>query len=286
MTSAVAPSGVDDDARRTWDELWSTRHGAVEATYSNDDRLRRELSKLIDLEGAMLLEVGGGAGRDGASLAEAGAIVTEVDYSQNALRILGESAATTPGLNAVGGDAFRLPFRDGSFDVVFHQGLLEHFDKPQAAALLSENIRVLRPGGLLLVDVPQRWHPYTAMKRVLISLDKWFAGWERSFSIRELTRLVQGLGLDPVHRYGDWLYPALGYRIIWRVSRRLGREIPLQPARVPGLTDVRAAARRRLSGTRLPLLTGISVGVVARKPGGPDDRRTGAFDEGYVPVAL
>ena len=43
------------------------------------------------------------------------------------------------------GDAFALPFADGTFDVVFHQGLLEHFRNPDD--LIAENARVLKPGG-------------------------------------------------------------------------------------------------------------------------------------------
>ena len=86
-------------------------------------------------------------------------------------------------VNPVGGNAFSLPFPDASFDLVFHQGLLEHFRQKEANNLLKENIRVLKSGGLLLVDVPQRYHIYTVMKHILIALDKWFAGWEREFSI-------------------------------------------------------------------------------------------------------
>jgi len=59
-------------------------------------------------------------------------------------------------------DACRMPFREGAFDLVFHQGLMEHFRDP--APLLRENARVLKRGGHLLVDVPQRFHVYTLAK--------------------------------------------------------------------------------------------------------------------------
>ncbi|WP_461209882.1 glycosyltransferase [Desulfocurvus sp. DL9XJH121] len=47
-----------------------------------------------------------------------------------------------------------VPFRDASFDVVYHSHLLEHFNKDDAGAFLRDCFRVLRPGGVLRVAVP------------------------------------------------------------------------------------------------------------------------------------
>lgn len=56
-------------------------------------------------------------------------------------------------------DASRLPFEEGSFDVVTCLEALEFMPRPQAA--LAEMIRVLRPGGLLLttIRIDTRWMP-------------------------------------------------------------------------------------------------------------------------------
>jgi len=50
------------------------------------------------------------------------------------------------------GDARKLPFEDGSFDVVMLNQLLEHVFEPWD--VLAEARRVLRPGGRLIVTVP------------------------------------------------------------------------------------------------------------------------------------
>jgi SAM-dependent methyltransferase len=47
-----------------------------------------------------------------------------------------------------------IPFSDGTFDVVYHSHLLEHFSKQSAPAFLRECHRVLKPGGTLRVAVP------------------------------------------------------------------------------------------------------------------------------------
>lgn len=47
-----------------------------------------------------------------------------------------------------------LPYDDGSFDAVYHSHVLEHLTPEDAAGMLAECGRVLRPGGVLRVAVP------------------------------------------------------------------------------------------------------------------------------------
>lgn len=60
-------------------------------------------------------------------------------------------------------DGAKLPFRDGSADYVVLHHVLEHFGCGEGEGLIREAFRVLKPGGSLLVFVPnlralaQRW---------------------------------------------------------------------------------------------------------------------------------
>lgn len=47
-----------------------------------------------------------------------------------------------------------LPFEDGSFDAVYHSHVLEHLRKEEALPFLQECRRVLKPGGVLRIAVP------------------------------------------------------------------------------------------------------------------------------------
>jgi SAM-dependent methyltransferase len=47
-----------------------------------------------------------------------------------------------------------IPFDSGSVDVVYHSHVLEHLDRPVARSFLEETLRVLKPGGLCRVVVP------------------------------------------------------------------------------------------------------------------------------------
>jgi SAM-dependent methyltransferase len=201
-----------------WESYWRGV-GDIETTYSTGERLAREILADGPVEGHAVLEVGAGSGRDSLALARAGATAVVLDYSPASLEVV-RGLARRHGVNVhlVQADALAMPFRDGSFQVVFHQGLLEHFRDPRP--LLVENARVVRSGGRLVVDVPQTWHLYTAMKKVLIAFGAWFAGWETQFTVGQLETLLTSTGLRVKRSYGDWMVPGLWYRVTREVLRR------------------------------------------------------------------
>lgn len=54
------------------------------------------------------------------------------------------------------GDAFALPFRDGSFDFVYSLKFIRHFRSPDRERLYAEIRRVLAPGGAFVLDAQNR----------------------------------------------------------------------------------------------------------------------------------
>jgi len=96
--------------------------------------------------GELVLDLAAGTGASSAPLARAGAQVVPCDFSLGMLKV---GKARHPNLGFTAGDALRLPFNDGTFDVVtISFGLRNVADMDLALAEMS---RVLKPGGRLLI---------------------------------------------------------------------------------------------------------------------------------------
>jgi 2-polyprenyl-3-methyl-5-hydroxy-6-metoxy-1,4-benzoquinol methylase len=246
-----------------WQRFWEEADTLeLDDVYGTDGRMVREVLRLGDPAGKRIMEVGAGSGRDAVTLAKAGAEVLTLDYVAGSLDITRKAAgAAGVEVTTVCGDALGSPFPDGSFDVVFHQGLLEHFR--DTTPLLRDNARLLKPGGHVIVDVPQTFHYYTVGKKILIALDKWFAGWETQFTPSRLEGLVAAEGLEVTRTYGDWMVPGLWYRAVRKILlTRLGWRLPMMPF----WTTWGEGWRRWFARKRLSLYTTPTIGVVARKP--------------------
>jgi SAM-dependent methyltransferase len=207
-----------------------------------DRHVRQRAVLLAELERALAgpaspasLEVGCGTGFDSCVLAlrHPGLAAIGIDFSDRAL------AAATAIAQRLGAkadfrkaDMMALPFGDAAFDLVFSQGVMEHFPDPTVPML--EQVRVLRPGGTLVIDVPQTFNVYTLIKHTRRAQGKWPWGWERQYTPWGLARMGRRAGLVPVRfaGYGAWggrvdalaLLHRLGPRVVWdALDRRLGR---------------------------------------------------------------
>ncbi len=137
-----------DDRRRFFRELEDERY-ALEPYIRDFARFERGRGKRV-------LEVGVGAGTDFVNWVRAGAVATGVDLTSQGVALTKERLALE-GLEAtvLQADAERLPFEDGSFDIVYSYGVLHH--SPDTPRAIEEVRRVLRPGGTALIMVYHLW---------------------------------------------------------------------------------------------------------------------------------
>jgi SAM-dependent methyltransferase len=130
------------------------------------------------------LDVGCGTGVLAERLAEAGYEMSGVDPSDGMLDIL---RSRTPGIHVEQASGTSLPFADDSFDLVLTVAVMHHIADPTDVRLtLGEMVRVLKPGGRVLVWDHNPRNPYWSrlMARVpqdtgeerLISEDEVLAG--------------------------------------------------------------------------------------------------------------
>jgi SAM-dependent methyltransferase len=105
------------------------------------------------LENACILDVGCGLGLYVQRFRDLSDNVHGVDIDPDKVRQAGE---LLPNIRQA--SAEHLPYPDNTFDVVLSHEVLEHVDDDVAAA--REAYRVLKPGGRLIVFVPNRFYPF------------------------------------------------------------------------------------------------------------------------------
>jgi ubiquinone/menaquinone biosynthesis C-methylase UbiE len=150
--------------------------------------------------GKQVLEVGCGTGLILQRVAATAASATGVDLSPGMLR-----AARARGLEVLEGSATDLPFPDASFDVAYSFKVLAHI--PDWDACMREMVRVVRPGGHIIVDVYNRnslrflikrlWGPRRTSKAFdehAISTRFWSPA-EATTHLPEKTRVVSTAGI-------------------------------------------------------------------------------------------
>jgi SAM-dependent methyltransferase len=190
--------------------------------------------------GCRVLEVGCGYGRNLVALSTlparlvVGCDVAHGELTKARARVAAHPGAVQPALVRQPPD--RLPFRDGVFDLVVLWQVLEHVIGAGAKrALLIECVRVLRPGGHLIVETPNQWFPvdYHDNKLPLVHwllpfpAREWLTWKVRGeryhpseyLSLPGLERLLRGVpGVTRITR-ATRVYFAPGYPQAWRALR-------------------------------------------------------------------
>lgn len=94
----------------------------------------------------------------------------------------------------------RLPFENGSFDVVTMLAVVEHLEESRSALLFADIGRVLRPGGRLVLTTPARWgHTLLrGMARCHLVSRVEIAEHKTSYTRERLRSLLTKAGFDPL----------------------------------------------------------------------------------------
>ena len=120
---------------------------------AGQDRRLAMVERATPLQGRRVLDVGCGVGMYTSAFRRSTPAVfgIEVEFARAV-----EACPRAQGIVQAVGET--LPFADASFDVVFSHEVLEHVRDDQRCA--QEMVRVVRPGGRILIFVPNRLYPF------------------------------------------------------------------------------------------------------------------------------
>jgi len=188
------------DLVHVWDQV-SERYAGIDLGAPDHQAF---LDRFVEMTGPpagrSFCEVGSGSGTTSGELARAGGRITLVDISPKSLAFARRyfEDRKLPARYAIQ-DGLRLGFRDGSFDVVWNGGVIEHFTDEGKIGLIREMYRVVKPGGLLLIIVPNAhdW-PFRLGKWIAEKRGKWIFGFEDDLHASRFRRLAAAAGLPEV----------------------------------------------------------------------------------------
>jgi SAM-dependent methyltransferase len=175
--------------------------------------MRHSVLAEIEREGLRefsLLDVGAGSGEllrvAGAWAEESGrqAQLTGLELNERSSRAILEESESFPFINAVRGDALRLPFADDSFDYSMCSLFTHHLREEQVLCVLSEMSRVARRG-IFVIDLHRHaaaYYLYTTVGRLFLRnrliREDGALSILRSFRPDELRRLAAGAHLQDI----------------------------------------------------------------------------------------
>jgi ubiquinone/menaquinone biosynthesis C-methylase UbiE len=213
---------------------------------------RVALRALLPPSGGRLIEVGAGFGRLADEYTGYGEVVM-LDSSEVHVAAALETLGDDPRYQIVLGDAAALPFPDGYFDAAVCVRVLHHFGDP--GPIIAELGRVLRPGGVLVLEYANRRNLKSIVRR-LLGHQSWSA-----------------FGLGAVE-YKPFHYdhaPVTIRRSLRAAGLAIERMRAVSLFRLRGLSGPRTATalarlEEHLQEPLGPITPGPSVFVLARKP--------------------
>ena len=149
-----------------------------------------QLADHVSLDGATVVDVGGGPGYYARAFAAAGATYVGLDPDAGVLGTSGTGALT------VRASGTELPVRSASVDVCFSSNVLEHVRSPWIFA--AEMVRVTRPGGTVYLAFTPWLSPWGGHET---------APWHYLGGHRARRRYRRRHGREPKNRFGESLFP-------------------------------------------------------------------------------
>jgi SAM-dependent methyltransferase len=162
-----------------------------------------QLCRHVALDGATVLDVGGGPGYFADAFRGAGATYVGLEPDAGEMAARGE-----PEPGTVRGSGEALPVRTAAVDVCYSSNVLEHVRSPWA--MTAEMVRVTRPGGTVFLSFTPWLSPHGGHET---------GPWHYLGGHRARRRYRRRTGHEPKNRYGESLFAvSVGAALRWARS--------------------------------------------------------------------
>ena len=186
------------------------RYGGPANHYKQKVMMNAVMKLIGPLEGKNILDVGCGTGRGVVQFGQYAASAVGSDYSLDMLSYAKQKVTEKSNCAFVRAIAQQLPFPGASFDVVTALNFLHLFDVGTQRAMIAEMKRVVRPGGIIVLEFDNALHGL-----VVGAYKRWFRDERGSFPWE--VRQAIGGNCRIAKQYAA-IFP-----IMWRVMYRFPR---------------------------------------------------------------
>ncbi|MHB8487494.1 MAG: methyltransferase domain-containing protein [Candidatus Acidiferrales bacterium] len=210
-------------------------------------------------DGKILVDIGCSWGRWSIAAARAGFAPVGADVHVDALAAAARvSRQLEVRADFICCDAEHLPFQSGSVDFVFSYSVLQHLDKSKVRRIFQEISRVLQPGGVCLIQLPNAFGLLSVVQQLKRGFREAKSG---TFEMRywthaEIRHALEQVGFSRIKIYADGFFSQ---------NPQLKDLDLLSPA---GRLLVRASSASRRAANAFPILTRVadSLWIEARTP--------------------
>lgn len=181
-----------------WTRFWKRQESRRFGRISWSKRRILDVLNPYVVGGRAALDAGCGSGFFSGHFVRKGMETTALDYSPRALELAAES--TEGKARLVRADLLQddlsgvLP---GTYDLIFSDGLLEHFTAGQQDRILRNLMSVCSDEGVIVTVVPNRWSPWELIRPLYMPGIE-----ETPFVLTELIGLNESNGLEVLRRGG------------------------------------------------------------------------------------
>lgn len=197
-----------------WDNVWSRKTFLTKIVDLGRKIYNFYFISLIkdNIKTGKLLEIGCGTSSAIKKIKELDQVIG-IDISREAMKISNKDKNQNNAF--IRGDCFKLPIADNTFDLVWSQGLIEHFSEPDK--IVNEHYRVCKNGGIMLISVPYKYSYtliwwYLTRPKFLRSLWPWTD--QEFYTKRKFMKIIDKQGIKNHEFLTNYIFGTLILKVI------------------------------------------------------------------------